>query len=248
MSIKKTAKVNSLISRIVGILFHWRLFVKKKLVLYNTIVRFKIIGLTGPIASGKDEVAKILRRRGAFIINADQIAHSLYSTQSEVWHELVKAFGSKILNRGGKVNRKKLGEIVFSDKDKLKILNQIIHPYLKEIIIELVQSHQVQCPKLQATSDIGHRTIVINAAVLKEIGLVDYVDEIWVAMAPQAKRLKRLLKAGLFPAEAKKRLRSQMSKKDYLKLADVVIENNGPLKSLKNKVLNGLRIDNHVQV
>lgn len=191
----------------------------------------KIIGLTGPIASGKDEVAKILRRRGAFVINADKVAHTLYSTQSEVWQEIVRVFGSRILNRGGKVNRKKLGEIVFSDKKQLLKLNKIIHPYLKEAIMQMVEEVKVR------SSELGVRSIVINAAVLKEIGLMDYVDEIWVVMAARDKRRKRLLKSGLSKSEAEKRLRAQMSKKDYLKLADVVIDNNGTLSGLKKKVL-----------
>ncbi|MFH1683874.1 MAG: dephospho-CoA kinase [Candidatus Margulisiibacteriota bacterium] len=191
----------------------------------------KIIGLTGPIGAGKDEVAKILRRRGAFVIDADKIAHTLYSTQSEVWQEIVRVFGSRILNRGGKVNRKKLGEIVFSDKAKLRQLNKIIHPFLKEAIIQMVEEVKVR------SSELGVRSIVVNAAVLKEIGLVGYVDEVRVVMASKEKRLRRLLKSGLSKTEAEQRLRSQMSKKEYLKLADVVIDNDGTLKGLRKKVL-----------
>ena len=187
----------------------------------------KIIGLTGPIGAGKDEVAKILRRRGAFIIDVDKVAHTLYSTQSEVWQEIVRVFGSNILNRGGAVNRKRLGEIVFSDKAKLRQLNKIIHPYLREAIILIAEDQKAN----------NQRLIIINAAVLKEIGLVDYVDEVWVVMASKEKRFKRLLKSGLSKSEAEKRLRAQMSKKDYLKLADVVIDYNGALKGLKKKVL-----------
>ena len=88
----------------------------------------KVIGLTGPIGAGKDEVARILRRRGAYIIDADAVAHTLYETQTPVWHELIRVFGSKVLVRGGKINRKKLGDIVFSDQKRLKELDRIIHP------------------------------------------------------------------------------------------------------------------------
>ncbi|MBU0672520.1 MAG: dephospho-CoA kinase [Candidatus Margulisbacteria bacterium] len=189
----------------------------------------KIIGLTGPIGSGKDAVAKVLRRRGAVIINADKIAHTLYSTQSPVWHELVRVFGSKILNRGGKVNRKKLGEVVFSDKSKLLRLNRIIHPFLREAIIEMVEN----CKLLV----VSCKLIVINAAVLREIGLINCVDEVWVVMSAKDKRLSRLLKQGLNRAEANARLRSQMSQREYLKIADVVIQNNGTLRGLAKKTI-----------
>ena len=182
----------------------------------------RIIGLTGPIGSGKNEVAKILRRHGALVIEADEVAHSLYNNQSPVWHELVKTFGAKILNRGGKINRKRLGEIVFSDKRKLKELDRIVHPHLKEAIIEKVEK--------------GKLTI-INAAVLKEIGLIEYVDEVWVVMAAKEKRLRRLLKMGLSKKEAAERMQSQMSQKGYLNLADVVIRNNGTLRELSKKIL-----------
>jgi dephospho-CoA kinase len=186
----------------------------------------KIIGLTGPVGSGKNEVAKILWRHGAFVIEADEVAHTLYNAQSPVWHELVKVFGSKILNRGGKINRKKLGEIVFSDRRKLKELDRIVHPHLKEAIIQKVEKLKVENRKL----------IIINAAVLKEISLMDYVDEVWVVMVPKEKRLRRLLKMGLTKQEAAERMRLQMSQKGYLKLADVIIKNDGTLKQLNAKV------------
>jgi dephospho-CoA kinase len=193
-----------------------------------------IIGLTGPIGAGKDEVAKILRRRGAYMVDADEVAHTLYETQSPVWHGLIKCCGSKILNRGGKINRKKLGEIVFSDRRKLQELDRIVHPHLKEAIIQKVE-------KLKDLDELGRvvegrELIVINAAVMKEIGLVDYVDEVWVVTASKGTRLKRLMKMGLSKAEAMRRMNAQMPQKDYLKLADVVIKNEGTLKQLNAKV------------
>src|SRR3989338_4727039 len=101
-------------------------------------LNMRIIGLTGPIAAGKNEVVKILKRKGALIIEVDEIAHSFYQPQSSLWHELVKAFGSKILMRGGKINRSKLGEIVFADKEKLQQLNKLVHPLLKEQIVKIL--------------------------------------------------------------------------------------------------------------
>ena len=187
----------------------------------------KVIGLTGPIGAGKDSVARILRRHGALIVDADAVAHTLYSCQSPVWCEIIKAFGSKILVRGGNINRKRLGEIVFSDQTKLARLNQIVHPYLKKAVIEILNSREVGNTEL----------IVINAAVLKEIGLIDSVDEVWVVMASVAQRLKRLLKSGFSKKEASARMRLQMRKKDYLDLGDVVIENSGTLRSLSKEVL-----------
>jgi dephospho-CoA kinase len=185
----------------------------------------KIIGLTGPIASGKNEVCRILQKRGAFIIDADKVAHELYSRGSRVTSQLVKEFGENIFNRKGEIDRKKLGEIVFSDNRKLKALNRIVHPYLKKEIIKIAEPRAAQSA-----------LIVINAAVLKEIGLLYYVDEVWVVMALKNIRLKRLMKAGLNKEQAQARLRSQISRKEYLEIADLVIENNSDLKALKGKI------------
>jgi dephospho-CoA kinase len=187
----------------------------------------KVIGLTGPIGAGKDEVAKLLKRRGAYIIDADGLGHKLYLPQSPLWHELVKAFGSRILMRGGKINRKKLGELVFADKKKLDQLDRLVHPVLKEEIVKEIEL---------ATRNPQPVTIVINAAVLKEIGLLPLVDEVWLVAAPQEIRLKRLVKNGLTEKEARRRIRAQASAKEYAKLADVIINNSGTRKQLSGKI------------
>ena len=168
----------------------------------------KIIGLTGPIGSGKNEAAKILYKEGAFIIDVDKVAYTLYGPQLRVWGQLVKAFGSKILNQGGGINRKKLGEIVFSDKRKLRELDRIVHPRLKEAIIQIAEEAR---QKAKGKRQEAEGIIVINAAVLKEIGLIDYVDEVWVVLASAEKRLKRLVRAGFSKEEARRRVESQAS-------------------------------------
>jgi len=188
----------------------------------------KVIGLTGPIAAGKDEAAKVLKRQGAYIIDADKLAHELYAPQTPAWHELVKAFGSKILVRGGKINRKKLGEIVFGDKRKLKELNEIVHPALKAAIVKEVESRK---SKIESSG-----LIVINAAVLKEIGLIDYVDEVWVVSASRATRLSRLIRSGSSKPAALKMINAQTPQAVYLKIADKLIRNQGTLKQLNARI------------
>lgn len=184
-----------------------------------------IIGLTGPIAAGKNEVAKILKRQGAIIIEADEIGHELLVPQSPVWCEAVKAFGSKILNRGGVVNRHKLGEMVFEDKSALEKLNSIMHPRIKEELRTLLR-----------TKDFGGQaqSIIINAAL--PVLFEGIVDTVWVVMASREKRLKRLIKQGSSKSGAQKRIKAQMPQAGYLKLADVVIKNEGTLAQLKKQV------------
>jgi dephospho-CoA kinase len=191
-----------------------------------------IIGLTGTMAAGKNEVAKILKRQGAVVIEADEEAHALYVPQSPVWREVVMAFGSKILKRGGEINRKKLGQIVFSDRRKLQELNRIVHPRLREEIISKVERLR-RAQSSRRKSKVDSRMMVVNAAVLKEIGLVDVVDEVWVVAAPKELRIAR---SGLPRKEAEKRMRAQMPQAEYLALADVVINNNGTLRQLDRQI------------
>jgi dephospho-CoA kinase len=189
-------------------------FVKQEHMLQ--LIVMKVIGLTGPTGAGKDEVARILRRRGASIIDADKLAHTLYVYKSPLWKKIVKAFGSEILTKRGEINRKKLGSTVFSDRRKLIKLNKLVHPVLKKEIVCCL-----------ATLDPRPSILVINAAVLKEIGLVSLCDEVWLVWALRKIREKR---SGCL-------IKFQMSKKDYLKFANVVIENNGTKEQLRKKVL-----------
>ncbi len=191
-----------------------------------------IIGLTGPIASGKNEVCKILRRRGAYVVDADKIGHEVMKPQSDVWHNLVKTFGSKILMSGGRVNRRKLGEIVFSNSKLLKKLDRIMHPPMKKEISSLISRLSPQ----------KYKYIVINAAVLKEMDLIPLVDEVWVVLAPKKKRLKWLMKKGLSRQRALARIKSQRSDREYLKIADRVIKNNFSKQKLRDGVLKLTRL------
>ncbi len=176
----------------------------------------KTIGLTGPAGAGKDTVAKILEQRGAYIIDVDKLAHEIYPL---VLEKLIKAFGQGILNENGAVDREKLGEIVFNDKNKLEQLNQIIHPELKKRI------------KLRAKS-VESRLIVINAALPQLFeGLV---DETWVVIASRETRSKRVKNEKIIDAQA--------SEQDYRKIADVIIDNEGTIEELNAKVQANLKI------
>jgi len=201
-------------------------------------MKTRVIGLSGPIASGKDEVCKVLRRRGAFVIDADEIGHKLLAPQSDVWRALVKAFGSKILMTGGKVNRKKLGEIVFKEPKLLKKLNSIMHPRMREEIKSEIRNPKFETnSKFERKSKFKTKLIVINAAMLKEMGLIPLVDEVWVVMADKGKRISRLMKAGLTRQQALARGAAQMKDRDYLKMADRVIRNDKTRAELKRSII-----------
>lgn len=187
-----------------------------------------IIGLTGPMGAGKSTAAKILHRLGAYIIDADRIGHLILYPQSTTWGQVVKAFGSKILKRGGQIDRRKFSEIIFSDLKKLKKLNSIMHPKMKEIIKREADD---------ALAAMPGRLVVISAAVLKELGLISFVDQVWVISASREKRFCRIkTKKKLKKEQILKRLKAQLPEKEYLKMADVVIKNDGSFKRLKLQI------------
>jgi len=182
-----------------------------------------VIGLTGPIASGKSEVAKMLGRYGALVIDADEIGHQIMLPQKKVWHEIVKAFGVKVLNRGGKINRKKLAKIVFSDRSTLKKLNRIMHPEMKSVINGMARQS-------------NRKLVIVNAAVLVEMGLLPLVEKVIVVLASEKVRIRRLMRAGIPRADAIARIRSQAGASGYRKIADIVVMNDGSIGELRKKV------------
>ena len=187
-----------------------------------------IIALTGPIGSGKSEVAKILSRHGFKLVDADRLGHELLTPQTETWGKVVHAFGVRVLNRGGVVNRKKLGEIVFGDTKALAKLNQIMHPPLKARIAEVVKEFK-SSPE-NKLDDI----LVINAALPQLFeGLA---DKVILVNSKQPNRLKRLLKKGLDRSQALKRMKAQVPQKKYQAIADFVINNDSTLKKLNEQV------------
>src|SRR3989339_405997 len=181
-----------------------------------------IIGLMGPIGVGKTEASKILRGLGICIIDADEIAHKLIE-QKSVIKKILSGFGQNVaLN--GKVDRKKLGEVVFADIKKLKKLNDVLHPKIKKEIKKAIKN----------LLPFDH-IIVIDAALpcLFE-GLT---DKVWLVWSTYNFRVKRLLKKGLRRDKIKKIMRMQASKKEYLKTADKILHNNKTLKSLKAEII-----------
>ena len=106
-----------------------------------------IIGLTGGIGTGKTEALKILRSLGGSIIEADLLAHQLYVPGQDAWHDIVGVFGRSILTTKQQINRYKLGEIVFTNAEKLLKLNQIVHPRMLSLLKELIEQHKMSGTK-----------------------------------------------------------------------------------------------------
>ena len=182
-----------------------------------------IVGLTGGIASGKSTVSKYLAEKGFKVYDADKIAKDI-SEKKLVQEEIILNFGDKILTEDGKVDRKKLKEIVFADKDKLKKLNAIIHPKVIDFYKEL---------KEQNTDKI----IIFDVPLLFESGIDKFCDKILVVISDYKIQLNRIFEIDKIDRDlAEKIIKSQLSNEERIKKADVVIENNSSLEDLFEKV------------
>lgn len=194
-----------------------------------------IIGLTGNIGSGKSTVSRRLKALGAQVIDADQVAREVVLPGTPALEELVASFGPGILNGSGELNRKKMGEIVFSDPQARTRLNEITHVRIKEAIrLKVEQFHAA------TTSPPGPGVLVIEAPLLIEVGLQLYVDEIWVVKIDEEKQIERISgRDSLSPAEAHSRIAAQLSQEEKLKYARRVIDNSGgPAETIR-------QVDNH---
>ena len=187
----------------------------------------KVIGLTGGIGSGKSTVAGFLAELAAVILNADEVGHKALKPDTEIWRQVVAALGSQILTPDGNIDRKKLGNIAFSDPESLSRLNQIMHPRMYDMVKAQLEEYRRQ----------GVGIVVLEAPLLLEASWAPLVDEVWVTTAPEATVLKRLEeRTGLSQAESLARLRSQLSSEERGRQADVVINTDCDLDELRSKV------------
>ena len=187
----------------------------------------RVIGLTGGIGSGKSTVSRILAELGAVIIDADKIGHEIYHPDTDTWRQLVKTFGSGILVPDNTIDRKKLGAIVFGDKQELQRLNAIIHPQITQEIKKRIEECRRRAVKV----------IVLDAPVLLEANAKNLVDEIWVVVADDGNVIKRAAaRTGLTEQQIRDRVHSQLSNTERTKNARVVISNDGNTEDLRGKI------------
>jgi dephospho-CoA kinase len=174
-----------------------------------------IIGLTGNIATGKSVVRKMLEHLGAYGIDADALAHRAIAKEAPGYLPVVETFGKWILQADGEIDRARLGRIVFSDPEALKLLEAIVHPLVRQAINLLVRRSK-------------DSVVVIEAIKLLEGDLRAASDSIWVSYAPEEVQLDRLMrKRGLSLEVARQRIGAQPPQEEKLAVADIVILNDG---------------------
>jgi dephospho-CoA kinase len=188
-----------------------------------------VIGLTGGIACGKSTIARILKRLGAIIIDADTVSKGVVATGSPAWQRLIDIFGRDILNPDKSINRRLLGNRVFGNPERLATLNSIVHPEVTRRITEKINKYR---------QSRRWPVIVLDAPLLFEAGADKLVDVVWVVAVDQDTQISRLMNRDRMEREqAERRISSQMPLAEKIARADAVINNRGTRRETKDQIL-----------
>lgn len=183
------------------------------------------VGLTGGIGAGKSEVSRLLVGQGAVLIDADRIAREVVEPGTPGLTALVEAFGTDILTPDGTLDRSKLGSIVFSDAERLATLNAIVHP--------LVGARSAALERAAGSGSV----VVHDVPLLTENALAPLYDLVVVVDAAAETRLDRLVRLrGMTEADARARMAAQATREQRRAIADLVIDNDGPVEALEPQV------------
>lgn len=196
-----------------------------------------VIGLTGNSGSGKSSVAKIMKKYGAVILDCDKIAHENMSPEGCAYDDIVKYFGNEILNTDKTINRRVLGSIVFNDREKLQVLNNITHSRICDRVKSEISKAKNAC-------------VVIDAPLLIEAGLDSIAQKIWVVTADQEVRIARIMERdGISRKDVLSRFSRQTPESVLKEKADLIIdhsENN--FEKLENEIYNYMKIEGLLNV
>lgn len=186
------------------------------------------IGMTGGIGSGKNQVADIFNQLGFYTIDSDISSRKVMEKGEAAYEKIVSFFGSDILDENDNILRKKLGDIVFSDKAKLKTLENIVHPAIYEY-------ERKERSKIYGKDDKA--VVITHAALIIESGSIDKYDALIVISCPDKLQVERVMQRDNFSEEkARNIVAHQMSNEERLKYADFIIDNSSTLDDLYNEV------------
>ena len=177
------------------------------------------VGLTGCIACGKSTVARMLAAKGAVLIDFDELAHAVIEPEGPVWREIVRHFGEGILLTDGRIDRRKLGALVFADAVKREILNALVHPAVFKVWRKRLK---------EIGSEADDAIVISDIPLLIEAGLQSRVDLILLVYLSPEEQIRRLMaRDGFDREEALRRIASQMPIDQKVSQADLVIDNGG---------------------
>jgi len=186
------------------------------------------LGITGGIGSGKSTASEFFKKKGAFIFDADSEAKNLFTNNTNLTQRVIATFGSQVTTNN-QLDLKRLSELVFSSKSLQNQLNEIIWPEVSQLMIEAAQKAE----------NVGMKLFIVDAALLLEAGFIEFFNSILLITADKPIRIERILNRKNIPKDQiKKRMALQMPESEKKKLAHHIIENNGTLSELNEKLEN----------
>ena len=183
-----------------------------------TTSEIRVIGLTGGIAAGKSSVARIFMEKGSPVLDADQLARDAVLPGSAALAQIVSCFGPGVVTPDGTLDRKKLGDLIFSDSEKRRQLESILHPEIRRISAEQIAKAAAE----------GHKRLIYMAPLLIEAGALDRVNDVWVVTVRPEIQMERLMRRdGIDREQAERMVKSQMPLAEKERYGSVVIDNSG---------------------
>ena len=194
----------------------------------------KIIGITGGVGAGKSTVLDYLREQfHAYVIQADQVGHQVMEPGEICYSQVIALFGEHILKKDKTIDRKAVSDVVFGNEEKLKKLNGIIHPAVRQSVLE-----EIQLQKEKKTA-----IVVVEAALLLEEHYEKFCDKVWYVHTDREIRISRLMEnRGYSREKSESIISSQASDEYFAKHADYIIRNNGDIKDTWLQVEEGIRL------
>jgi dephospho-CoA kinase len=194
----------------------------------NKNLNIKRVGITGGIGSGKTESGKILENAGEKVLYADIIAKEVINSNEKVKNKIKQLFGQNYFDTDGKLNRKKLADLVFDDEESLMLLNSIVHPEVFKVIDDEIKKAKIS----------GKKLIFIEAALIFESYVDEKLDFVIVIDAEENLCKERVCNRDkMSPAQFYKRVKSQIASEEKVKLGDFIIKNNSDILSLEKNIL-----------
>ena len=187
------------------------------------------VGLTGGLGSGKSTASKFFKSLGAFILDADSTAKKLIANNEKVKEELIKEFGTDIMDATSNVDKKKLARIAFQDEDHQQRLNYVVHPHIHMAIDKCFD---------ETLDEDKHELFIVDAALIYESGYDAHLDYIIVVTALLKHRMERAMNRNtLTRDQILKRIEFQWPEKEKTSLADFIVHNDGTEDELKNQIV-----------
>ena len=195
-----------------------------------------VLGLTGGIATGKSTVVKIFREYGFPIVDGDQVAREIVEIGQPALTAIEAEFGKEVLLPDGGLDRKKLGQIIFTHPEKRQVLDELLDPFLRKAILEKIIARKHES-----------RLVVVDIPLLFEAGYTDNIDEIATVYVPEDIQLQRLMQRDdLSEVEAKKRIASQWPIEEKKAKSQIIFDNQGTIAETKAQVVAWLKAQQYI--